>query len=185
MRFIQTKLAKSCGPRKSPCVALALTFFFANGLQAHDIITTAMTFDREVSRIMVERCTSCHHQGGSAFPLLTYADTRPWAVSIKEEILRRRMPPWGAVKGFGEFRNDQGLSAEELEVLVSWIDGGVPEGNEKDLPDIPDIIKTEMKLSFVESMDQVLKIALEREVQPLPMPAAIQAAAETRPEEVH
>ncbi len=61
----------------------------------------------------------------------------------------------------------------------------LPKDNEKDLPDIPDIIKTEMKLSFVESMDQVLKIALEREVQPLPMPAAIQAAAETRPEEVH
>ena len=61
----------------------------------------------------------------------------------------------------------------------------LPKDNEKDLPDIPDIIKTEMKLSFVESMDEVLKIALEREVQPLPMPAAIQAAAETRPEEVH
>jgi hypothetical protein len=69
--------------------------------------------------------------------LVTYAQTRPWAVAIKEEILRRRMPPWGAVKGFGEFRNDQGLSSEEIEVLVSWIDGGVPEGNEKDLPETP------------------------------------------------
>jgi hypothetical protein len=67
----------------------------------------------------------------------TYGQVRPWAVAIKEEILRRRMPPWGAVKGFGEFRNDQGLSAEELEVLLSWIDGGVPEGADGDLPEIP------------------------------------------------
>ncbi|HEY1219519.1 MAG: endopeptidase La [Bryobacteraceae bacterium] len=48
----------------------------------------------------------------------------------------------------------------------------VPRENEKDLPDIPDAIKKTMKLNFVESMDQVLKIALEREVVALPMAAA-------------
>jgi hypothetical protein len=106
-------------------------------VSGHDVITTAITFNREVSRIVYERCASCHHEGGGAFALITYGHTRPWAVAIKEEILRRRMPPWGAVKGFGEFRNDQGLSSEELEMLVSWIDGGVPEGNEKALPPAP------------------------------------------------
>jgi ATP-dependent Lon protease len=45
----------------------------------------------------------------------------------------------------------------------------VPRENEKDLPDIPDAIKKTMKINFVESMDQVLKIALEREVVALPM----------------
>ena len=43
--------------------------------------------------------------------------------------------------------------------------------NEKDLPDIPENIRNEMKLHFVESMDEVLKIALEREIVALPMPA--------------
>jgi len=47
----------------------------------------------------------------------------------------------------------------------------VPHDNEKDLPDIPDAIKKTMKINFVESMDQVLKIALEREVVALPMAA--------------
>ena len=106
-------------------------------VHAHDVITTAITFNREISRILIERCAACHRPGGTAFSLLTYGETRPWAVAIKEEILRRRMPPWGAVKGFGEFRNDQGLSSEELELLLSWIDGGVPEGNDKDLPPPP------------------------------------------------
>jgi ATP-dependent Lon protease len=46
----------------------------------------------------------------------------------------------------------------------------MPRENEKDLPDIPDAIKQSMKLNFVESMDEVLKIALEREVVALPMP---------------
>ncbi len=106
-------------------------------LQAHDIITTPITFDREISRILYDRCNSCHRPGGSAFSLMTYSEARPWAVAIKEEVLARRMPPWGAVKGFGDFRNDQALTPEQLEVITSWVDGGVPEGEEKDLPKEP------------------------------------------------
>ena len=48
----------------------------------------------------------------------------------------------------------------------------MPRENEKDLPDIPDAIKQTMKLHFVDSMDQVLKIALVREIVALPIPAA-------------
>ena len=114
----------------------------AGAAHAHDIITTAVTFNRQISRVLIERCASCHIPGGTAFSLLTYGETRPWAIAIKEEILRRRMPPWGAVKGFGEFRNDQGLTSEELELLLSWIDGGVPEGEEKDLPPPPKLAPT-------------------------------------------
>jgi hypothetical protein len=102
--------------------------------QGHDIITTSITWSRDISRIVNNHCASCHGPGGTAFSLMTYAEARPWAVSIKEEILRRRMPPWGAIKGFGEFRNDQSLTPEEMERIVSWTDGGVPEGETKDLP---------------------------------------------------
>jgi ATP-dependent Lon protease len=45
----------------------------------------------------------------------------------------------------------------------------LPKDNQKDLPDIPEQIKTVMKLHFVENMDEVLKIALERELIALPM----------------
>jgi hypothetical protein len=100
----------------------------------HDIITTPITFDREIARIIYTHCAQCHHEGGAAFSLMTYKEARPWAVAIKEEVLARRMPPWGAVKGFGDFRNDQALTPEQLELIVSWTDGGVPEGEEKDLP---------------------------------------------------
>jgi len=61
----------------------------------------------------------------------------------------------------------------------------LPKDNEKDLPDIPDNIKQEMKLDFVEHMDEVLMIALERPLegitaQPVPPPAAVKT---TRKEE--
>jgi len=105
--------------------------------RAHDVITTRITWDREITRMLYSRCSSCHHEGGSAFSLMTYSDGRPWAVAIKEEILARRMPPWGAIKGFGDFRNDQALTPEQMETIVSWVDGGVPEGEPKDLPPPP------------------------------------------------
>jgi ATP-dependent Lon protease len=47
----------------------------------------------------------------------------------------------------------------------------LPKDNEKDLPDIPEVIRKEMKLQFVTSMDEVLKIALERELVALPLAA--------------
>jgi ATP-dependent Lon protease len=43
----------------------------------------------------------------------------------------------------------------------------LPRDNEKDLPDIPDYIRKDMSLHFVDSMDEVLKLALEREIEPL------------------
>jgi hypothetical protein len=62
-----------------------------------------------------------------------YKETFPWRTAIKEEVLERRMPPWGAVKGFGDFRNDQALTPEQLELLTSWAQGGSPEGEVKDV----------------------------------------------------
>ncbi|HVO99908.1 MAG TPA: cytochrome c [Bryobacteraceae bacterium] len=106
-------------------------------VQAHDIITTKITFSREISRIVYKRCATCHRDGGSAFSLMTYAEARPWAKAIKEEVLERRMPPWEAIKGFGEFREDRGLTAEEIETIAAWVEGGAPEGEPKYLPPSP------------------------------------------------
>ena len=41
------------------------------------------------------------------------------------------MPPWGAIKGFGEFRNDQALTQEQIELLVDWIQNDAPRGNNR------------------------------------------------------
>ena len=100
----------------------------------HDVITTKVTFDREIIRLFNAHCISCHRAGGQAFSLASYSEARPWAKAIGEEVLRRRMPPWGAVKGFGDFRSDQGLTPEQLELIVDWEEGGAPEGEPKDVP---------------------------------------------------
>lgn len=105
---------------------------------AHDVSKTAVTWNREISRIVYQRCASCHRDGGTAFSLMTYQEARPWALAIKDEVLSRRMPPWGAVKGFGEFRNDQGLTQEELQLITDWVDAGIRRGNNPNaLPKVP------------------------------------------------
>ncbi len=63
----------------------------------------------------------------------------------------------------------------------------LPRENEKDLPDIPENIRNEMRLHFVESMDEVLKIALEREIEPLPVAGpqpAVEVGVPTAPEKL-
>jgi ATP-dependent Lon protease len=45
----------------------------------------------------------------------------------------------------------------------------LPRDNEKDLPDIPENIRNDMKLHFVSSMDEVLKLALEQEIDMAPL----------------
>jgi ATP-dependent Lon protease len=53
----------------------------------------------------------------------------------------------------------------------------VPEENRKDMADMPELLKTEMKLHFVEQMDEVLQIALEEKLPELAeeTPAALAA----------
>ena len=36
-----------------------------------------ITWNREISRIVYDRCASCHRPGGTAFSLMTYADAQP------------------------------------------------------------------------------------------------------------
>src|SRR5258708_4772749 len=118
-------------PLKVILVAVLAT---AAPVSAHDAVTTKITWSREVSRIVYARCLTCHLESGRAFSLSTYAEARPWAVAIKEEVLMRRMPPWNAVKGFGRFKNDLGLTQEELSLIADWVEGGAPEGDPMLMP---------------------------------------------------
>lgn len=106
-------------------------------ISAHDVVSTKITWSREISRIVYKRCVSCHREGGTAFSLVNYQEARPWAKAIKEEVLNRRMPPWNAVKGFGEFKNEAGLTQEQIGLIADWVEGGAPEGDRLLLPSQP------------------------------------------------
>jgi hypothetical protein len=125
--------------KRSFVLSIGAFFCFCLAAQGHDAVTTKLTWNGEISRIVYARCANCHRQGGTTFSLVGYQEALPWAKAIKEEVLERRMPPWGAVKGFGEFRNDQALTQEQLELIANWVDGGAPEGDPNDLPPPPKV----------------------------------------------
>jgi hypothetical protein len=92
-------------------------------VQTHGSLTTTVLFDREIVRILNERCVTCHVDNGLAFPLVTYEQTWLQGRAMRSSVLRRHMPPWSAVAGYGEFINDNHLTLRESQFLVSWVEG--------------------------------------------------------------
>ncbi len=116
-----------------PLIALML---LAGAAIAHDI-SSQITWSREISRLAARHCVSCHRRGGSAFPLETFEQARSRAKDIATAVLERRMPPFGAVKGFGDLRDDRSLTQEQIEMVVLWVQGGAPQGDPALVPKTP------------------------------------------------
>jgi hypothetical protein len=94
-----------------------------------------VTFAKDISRILQNRCQTCHHAGTAApFTLATYKDALHWADTIREVVTQNRMPPWHADPHYGTFSNDRRLTDQEKAAILAWIDGGKPMGDKADLP---------------------------------------------------
>lgn len=97
------------------------------------------TFARDVAPILYKNCVECHRPGQIApMSLLTYAETRPWARAIRDEVSDGTMPPWHADAPHGTFLNERRLSDAEKATLVQWANGGAPRGNDADMPAAPE-----------------------------------------------
>ena len=97
----------------------------------------APTFTKDVAPIFQAKCESCHRPDSIApMSLVTYEQSRPWARSIRDRVQTRQMPPWHIDKSVGvqAFKNDMSLSDEQIATIVSWVDGGAPQGDPKDMP---------------------------------------------------
>jgi mono/diheme cytochrome c family protein len=99
---------------------------------------TPVTFAKDVAPILYKSCVECHRPTMFApMSLLTYDDARPYARSIKQRVVARVMPPWGADPAHGTFKNDPRLSQTEIDTIAAWVDGGALKGNDADLPKAP------------------------------------------------
>jgi mono/diheme cytochrome c family protein len=99
---------------------------------------TPVTFTKDVAPILYKSCVECHRPTMFApMSLMTYDDARPYARSIKQRVVSRIMPPWGADPAHGEFKNDPRLSQAEIDTIAAWVDGGAVKGNDADLPKAP------------------------------------------------
>ena len=119
--------------RRAACIltlAAALLVVTSHRIDAHKPITSPFTFSADVQPILQARCGRCHKPGGVApMSLLTHADTLPWGESLRLELMSGHMPPWRVERGAARFHDPGGLSARELNVLLTWVTGGTPPGD--------------------------------------------------------
>ncbi len=120
--------------------ALVLSVFVAGVAAAAPAMAAdgTPTFTRDVAPIFYKSCIECHRATMFApMSLTTYEDARPWLRSIKQRVTARTMPPWGSDMPHGVLSNDPRLTDQEVQTIVSWIDGGAPKGDMADMPKMP------------------------------------------------
>ena len=112
-----------------------------------------VTYQAEVRPLVDEHCAACHTDGGVATTALDQPEVAlAIGPSIVDEVLSRRMPPWGQDPDCRPSNGDLRLSEDELAVFQAWADADFPAGDEADyvpgtpweieeLPD-PDVVMT-------------------------------------------
>ena len=118
-------------------VAIAILSAVSSQIVSAQDNEARITYARHVAPILQEKCQICHQPNSIApMSLLTYDDVLPYAQLIKYKVESRIMPPWHIDRSIGiqEFKNDRGLTHEQIETIVRWVDDGAPFGDEHDLP---------------------------------------------------
>jgi hypothetical protein len=130
--------------KRKTFAALAISAIFGGALfllpssSATTGRNAAPTFSKDVAPIIYKNCAECHRPGEAApMSLLTYKDVRPWAKSIREQVVSKQMPPWHADPKHGNWSNDRSLPKADIDTIVAWVEGGAKEGDAKDLPALP------------------------------------------------
>jgi Flp pilus assembly protein TadD/mono/diheme cytochrome c family protein len=148
-------------------LAGAIAFITLLGQTPRAQVMTAnqpVTFNRQIAPILYNHCSSCHHVGGSGpFPLLSYADAKRWGTTIRTVTQSRYMPPWLPEPGFGNFADNRRLSVEDLELIASWVEAGMPEGDHSEAPK-PPVFSADWQLG---PPDLILKVT-----NPMQVPAS-------------
>lgn len=96
------------------------------------------TYASHTAKIINDHCIECHRPGEVApFSLIGYENSKKWAPMIAQVAESRKMPPWKAVEGYGEFHDANRLTPLEIETLKQWNLDGAPRGDSKLEPKIP------------------------------------------------
>jgi len=118
------------------CGVLAVVAMPAADLLAQEA-GEQVTYARDVAPILQQKCQICHQPNSVApMSLLTYEQVRTYAPLIKMKVEARIMPPFhiNRTVGIQDFKNDRGLTNEQIETIVSWVDQGAVYGDAADEP---------------------------------------------------
>ena len=142
--------------------SFATVLLFASGLSF--AAGEEITYAKHIAPIFQNKCQECH-QPNSIAPVsfMDYRDVVKEAKSIKAKVEARIMPPWhiDTSVGIQDFKNDRGLSEEEIAMISAWVDNGTPMGDPADMPpprEFPDPTAWQLAKDFGEP-DLIVKSA--------------------------
>jgi hypothetical protein len=97
-----------------------------------------VTFSQHIAPIIFNNCTTCHHPGESVpFTLMNYDEVKRRGKTIVAVTERRYMPPWHGASEMGHFRDERGLTNEQIGMIKTWVDNGMPSGDLSKAPAAP------------------------------------------------
>lgn len=100
--------------------------------------SSPVTFAEHIAPLVFDNCTVCHRPGEAApFSLMTYEDVSRRGRLIAAVTKAKVMPPWKAAPSSYPFRDDRGLTSEEIALIQSWVDQGMPQGDLAKVPSLP------------------------------------------------
>lgn len=101
--------------------------------EAYATVDTIPSYSHDVVPILAENCATCHRDGGVApFAMDSHLMVKGWSPMMRETLMTKRMPP-GQVDPHVGSSDALGLSNDEIQTLVHWIDAGSPKDGEDDL----------------------------------------------------
>jgi hypothetical protein len=76
------------------------------------------TFNEDVSCILYEHCTTCHHDGGIApFTLMTFDAASAAAFGVMGAVNAGTMPPWPPNPNYNQLAHERLLTQEEIDLI--------------------------------------------------------------------
>ena len=95
-----------------------------------------VTYSSHIAAIIQDNCQKCHRLRQIApFPLTGYEEVAGWSAMIHSVLTDDRMPPWNASRDFdGVFVNQRRIPDQDKQMILAWIEGGMPRGNPEEDP---------------------------------------------------
>ena len=112
---------------------LASTTVTGEGIQYASV--GSVSYNDDIVPILERNCVSCHHDGAIApWSMSSHAMVMGWSPMMKEVVMTKRMPPGQIDPHVGmPIKDVAGLTIEEKQKLIQWIDQGSPRGEGPDL----------------------------------------------------
>ena len=107
-------------------------------LGSSQVSAQRITFSKDISPIIFQKCTPCHRKGQiGPMPLTNYEEVTSYASMIAYVTKVGYMPPWRGEAGPHPIKGASFLSPTELQLIQDWVQNGMEEGIREQTPVLP------------------------------------------------